>query len=240
MFYIIPILYYSLSSLFKSINIFPSTTSNGDGNEYISYMLVSLGCISYITFTSFSALINNEPNKIENNRIYGYNKYIEENILYPMIHFQFWNLSICLVKEEFRKIEMISHHFFALLISLLCIYPHSYLHYYVPYFYMVEITSIFLTFIDIYKTYPQLLDKFYYTKIAVVSCFVITFFIFRILFWTYYNIKMINDIMNVVEYKSNIVVALTVPANLVMTFLQYYWQIKIFKKIKLSIIKNEN
>jgi hypothetical protein len=46
--------------------------------------------------------------------------------------------------------------------------------------------------------------------------------------------------MNVVEYKSNIVVALTVPANLVMTFLQYYWQIKIFKKIKLSIIKNEN
>lgn len=231
MFYIIPILYYSLSSLFKSINIFHSTTYNGDGNEYISYMLVSLGCVSYITFTSFVALINNEPGKIENNRIYGYNEYIEENILYPMVNYQFWNLSICLVKKEFRKIEMIWHHFFVLLISLLCIYPHSYLHYYIPYFYMVEISNIFLTYIDIYKTYPQLLNQFYYTKIAVVSCFVITFFIFRILFWTYYITKMINDFINVVEYKSNIVVALTLPGILFMTFLQYYWQIKIFKNI---------
>jgi hypothetical protein len=191
-------------------------------------MLVSLGCVSYITYTSFVAIINNEPDKIEDNRVYGYNQYIEDNILLPMIHYQFWNLSICLVKDEFMTIEMIFHHFAALLISLLCIYPDSYLQYYVPYFYMVETSTIFLTFMDIFKNYPV----FYYIDIIVQLCFVITFFVFRILFWTYYNIKMISDVMTIEEYKSTSVILLTVPANLILTFLQYYWQIKIFKKIK--------
>lgn len=231
MFYIIPILYYSFCSLFKTNNIFHDTFYNGDGNEYMSYMLVSLGCVSYITYTSFVALINNEPGKIEDNRVYGYNEYIEDYVITPMIHYQFWNLTICLIKKELMSIEMISHHFIVLSISILCTYPHSYLQYYVPYFFIVEISNIFLTFIDIFKTYPILFQKFYYTNIIMTICFIVTFFIFRIVLWTYYNIKMMSDIMTVDEYKSILAILFTLSINIIMTFLQYYWQIKIFKKV---------
>lgn len=231
MFYIIPILYYSLASLFSSFNMFPETSYSGCGNEYMSYTLVSLGCVSYITYTSFTALINNESSKIENDTVYGRNEYIEEYVILPMVYYQFWNLTISLLKKEFMVFEMIAHHFIAFMISLLCVYPQPYLQYYIPYFFAVEISSIFLTFIDIFKSYPNLADKYYYTNLILSLCFVITFFIFRIILWTHYNVRMVIDVLTVEKYKTILVVLFTLPANIIITFLQYYWQFKICKKI---------
>ncbi len=97
---------------------------------------------------------------------------------------------------------------------------------------IVEFTNVPLTFVDIFKYFPDLKEKFSAVNEVSRVIFAIAFIIIRLIMWPYIGITKFwvgsVDLVKTGHAHSNFVVIFVLAANLFLTGLQFLWGYKIF------------
>jgi len=146
-----------------------------------------------------------------------------------MFGFQLYELAACVPCRRLRGgvNELVGHHVISLLLSGL-IYHRQAFQYYAPcYMGMAEISSVPLAFVDLFKHFPPLRARFPAFNAAVRNVFVLTFLIFRAVYWPYCSIGFFRNALAVLASELVVpsvgVVYTFMVCNVLMTLLQWYW-----------------
>jgi len=160
-----------------------------------------------------------------------------ERISCLMIGFQLYELVACIPCPRLRGPinELLGHHLIVLLLSFLCYYGQAF-HWYAPAFMgMAEISSIPLSFVDLFKQFPALREPLSVTNEAVRTVFAILFLIFRGFYWPFCSIWFWGDTLAMLASPTPAVgtpvIAVFLVCNVLMTFLQWYWASLIVKAL---------
>jgi len=114
--------------------------------------------------------------------------------------FQLWDFFISFTIAEHRTALMLTHHLLAASVSM-CGLGFQYLHYFaVFYLGLSEFSSIFLVFVDLAKFFPPVPGTFYDKVVGVCGpCFVLTFFIYRVVIWWKVELLLFQDCQHVLK-----------------------------------------
>jgi len=145
-----------------------------------------------------------------------------------MVAFQTYEVILALIAPRLRgkHYEMIGHHLVTLSLAVLG-GSHDYLHYYAPFFFgMSEISSVPLTFIDLFKQYKGLSSRYPITNELSRNIFAVSFLALRVVYWPYVCYTFWAD--SWVEYQKVDRVPLYCilsfcVANILLTGLQFFW-----------------
>ncbi len=236
-FFIVPAVYLFLFGSFRALNLWPGKTRFGSrGSDIMAYELTALMCVTYLTFWGSIAFFDLMPGKFDYNNVYNdqfYAKsiFVEDYLLAPVLSYQGWLLLLSFIENDLRDVAMIGHHVATFAVGYFCLYPycHGYSLFFVG---IVEFTNVPLTFVDIFKYFPDLKEKFSAVNEVSRIIFAIAFIIIRLIMWPYIGITKFwvgsVDLVKTGNAHSNFVVIFVLAANLFLTGLQFLWGYKIF------------
>jgi len=171
-------------------------------------------------------------------------KYLEESEKLAAVSFTFqlWDFFISLLIPEHSTAIMLIHHILAAAVSWFAVND-QFLHYYGIYFLgIVEVSSIFLLFVDLAKYFPphpdSLLEKS--LKAVIGPAFVITFFVYRVIVWWKVSFQLWSDALHVLrtgkshKYRNgkSYVLYVYLISNVLLGILQLYWLSLIIVEVK--------
>lgn len=164
-------------------------------------------------------------------RVFGYLPE-SERLVAVNFTFQTWNLVSSLFIEEHCTLILLVHHSIAAFVCYSSL-ESQYLHYYAIFFVgLSEVSSMFLVFVDIAKFFPPIPGSPFDAWVGLCGpCFVVTFFIYRVLLWWKFLYQLWSDVSYVLKrglaeklrpgkaYVLYLFVAVGIPMGL----LQLYW-----------------
>jgi hypothetical protein len=167
--------------------------------------------------------------------MYGRATFVENLILLPMIAYQFWNLVLCLVNPDLYDPAMIGHHVGACILPYICLHPFT--QYYTLFFLgFIEITNIPLTFVDIFKYFPELKARHSLFNEICRYSFALSFVIVRLIATPIQAIDLYRNSFSLLladessprQPHSRPVLAVAIAFATFLIVLQFYWGAKIF------------
>ena len=139
---------------------------------------------------------------------------------------------------------IIGHHIGCILhLYYLSNYPYGH-YYHIFYYGLTNISTIYLSFIDIFKKDNILINKYPNLYSIIRTLFAIIFIFFRIIMWSYYNVYFIYD-CSIIYYReeSNNDLKNFLLINklviLIFTTLQFFWAKQIVNGVVKSLKKNK-
>lgn len=218
-------MYYPILLLFSNliINYIP----NYYYGTNIEKKILLLSCLNF--YISFLFMFINSDNLYyllfdkEYNFIISYRKE-DSNIAWIMLSYQLINIYYDILNKNYNGII---HHLSVIITAIIVL--NGYLTAFINYFYFyMEISTIFLTNKDIFKIYDiryTILDKINNTM------FYISFFVFRNILYLFFYYKTLCVVyLQSTKIEYTLLYSIIITLNII-TFLQYYWGYKIFRKI---------
>jgi hypothetical protein len=199
----------------------------------MAYEITAGVAIFYLALFGVVAWFRLNPNwdysSVDRDPFFGQAVFFENHIAIPMFWYQSWNVVLCLALQEFRDPTMIAHHVVTALLAYLSLNP--YLQYYGIFFFgLPEVTSVPLTFVDIFKMFPELQSK--YPTLNSISrwTFGVLFILVRIIYWPIVSYSFWTGSISIIATKRSHSLPVTIIyllANIFMTGLQFFWGSKI-------------
>ena len=160
---------------------------------------------------------------------YDCNSYlVVEKLITPMILIHTWNLINTFIINDLFTVENIIHHYIASLLPLLCI-KYSLFHNQIPYYCIIELSTIFFNLIDFLKTFTKRNETcIHYCKI----CFACSFLVLRNVLLPVVSIRpavSIYKTLQEMDMRNAKYLQLGTILSFwgILVFLQYYWCYKI-------------
>lgn len=233
---LVPAIYFSQIILFRALNLWPEKTRKGSrGSDIMAFETTAGFCVTYLAIVGIIGWFRLFPDvldfsEIDSDYFYGRSRFVEDHMIAPMISYQFFNFLLCWVNADLRDPAMIGHHLVTGSLAYFGLHP--YLHAEGLFFFgFAEITNVPLTFVDIFKYFPALKERFSLVNEISRVIFALLFIIIRLIIWPYisfqFNVKSYHLIASGKAH-SNFVVGFFMFANLFLTFLQFFWGSKIF------------
>ena len=246
-FFFLPTVYFILSLHFRRYE--HARTKNGTPlNVYLTYQATNTIAVTYLGIAGIIFYVYQESlnSSIVIPPLYLRSELLEKFLIYPMIFYQFHSLVLYWLAfiPELGNVSMALHHVVTLLLGLFSIYPQPYLQgYSVFYFGLVELSTVFLQGIDLYKNirYTKLYNESLFQQFQIF--FVISFISLRVVLWpmisVYFWRSSLLLLMNNHAHSKAIVI-FSLGANLYLTFLQFYWGALIARKLYVFINNSDN
>jgi len=165
-----------------------------------------------------------------------------ERVACAMMGFQMYELLCCIPSPRLRggSFEFVGHHTIVLLLSYLCYYHQAYLFFSPCFMGVAEISSLPLSFVDLFKHFKSLRDHFPIANEVVRVGFAVTFLACRGFYWPYCSIAFWKTCLGLisagVQPLSQPIVATFLFCNIAMTGLQWFWAslilIALYRKAK--------
>jgi hypothetical protein len=147
-----------------------------------------------------------------------------------MISYQIYNIIYSYICPKYYSIASILHHVSVILIAIPPLLGYG--HYCISGFmFYIEFSTIFMTNKEVFYLYKKRDEYSTLYKINDI-CFNICFIIFRFILWSILYINIISSVYYIPVHfaiKYNVYSVLTI-----LTFMQYYWVIKIINKLKIK------
>ncbi len=206
----------------------------------MAYEIVAGLCVSYLAFAGFTAWFQLHPDKTYLNTDlnldpwFGKSQFVEDHLIAPMYGYQIFNIIVCLFLSEFRTLTMLGHHVVTLILAHVGLRP--YLHYYAIFFFgIAEFTNVPLTFVDIFKYFPDIAVRHPVINKYSRIVFGVTFVLIRLVLWPIQSGKVWFETMELFRNNAQghplIILIFFVIANVFLTGLQFYWGVKIVKSL---------
>jgi hypothetical protein len=148
----------------------------------------------------------------------------------PMFSYQVWNVVLCFVLSDLFEPFFIGHHTVTATLAFFGTNP--YVHYYGLFFFgIAELTNVPLTFVDVFKYFPDMKAKYSIVNEVSRVIFALSFIILRLIVWPVISLEFWRESFKLVqtgEAHNNFVVIFFLFANLFLTGLQFMWGSKIF------------
>lgn len=242
----VPALHIILVLSFRVLGCWPGLTRKKcRGSDIIAFEVVSGLCVVYFAVAGIAGFFNING-VIDNTDIFIHkfslrSTYVENNIVFPMLCYQVWNVFVCITHNELRTFDGIAHHVVTICLAYFGVYPFAQ-YYALFYFGVGELTTIPLNVVEVFKFLPDLAKE--YPSFAEFSknAFGWSFLAIRLMWWPLvsYDLWMgCSDLIQSKKAHSNFVVGFFMFANMFLTGLQFYWGYLIIKK-KLSPGKNSS
>lgn len=192
-------------------------------------------CVLYLAVFGSIAFFDLMPGQFDygaakSDIYYGRSTFIENHLIAPMISYQFWNFLLCLFNADLFDPAMIGHHLVTGSLAYFGLAP--YLHGRASFFFgAAEWSNVPLTFVDIFKYFPDLKNRFPMVNEVSRVLFALFFIVLRLIIWPYISYDFwigSYDLLSTGKAHSNFVVAFFLGANFFLTFLQFFWGSKIF------------
>lgn len=221
--------------IFRVFNILPKTLKNGSrGSDVIAFELVAGFCVTYLSLAGVIGYfglfgVKTFPDGITADQsMYVRSEYIEKYMIIPMFAYQLWNIIAIFFVSDLFGYVMLGHHSFALVLSIFLTLPYS--QWYAPFFLgIIELTNIPLTFVDIFRMFPEFEENSVGRALNSISKFLFTFsfFLIRLIIWPYQIYLLLKSLFNDIRYPTVLGVGLAMV--LALTGLQYYWGYRIIR-----------
>ena len=238
-FLVLPIIYILIAAIFRVLNIGAGKSKKGSRtSDVLSFYIVGLICVIYI---SIFGIIGWFEIPLEYNNvvlttdvypetIFSQSQYIENYLIYPMIMFQGWNLILCLFLSELNDMTMLAHHTVVIL-SCQGSLQSKFMQYYSLYMYgILEISNIFLTFMDVFKLFPTLIENYPLLYQIIRNSFAVSFIIVRLIGFPYYMYFFERDLIYLFwnpKYRlipiSDSYLLFVFSSTIFVVILQFYW-----------------
>lgn len=236
---LVPIVHILLLCLFRIMGLWTRKLPKGTIlSDVIAFYIVATFCVTFLGVFGFLMYFQYFPGvdyrELEANQFYGRSNLVEDYLIIPMIVYQYYDALVCLVTNDLRDPTMLMHHIVTGTLGYFCLAPYA--HYWAPFFFgMVEITNIPLTGMEIFDFFPDYQKKFPLFHDVLRGCFVLGFYIIRLMMWPYigyYFVKGSLELLFSNEGHSNFVVLFYVLSCAFLSVLQAYWGFKIACGVK--------
>lgn len=193
--------------------------------SFISTLVLSLlgiaGLIRIDTFATSSAY----------DRVFSFHP-ISLALAWVIIAYQCYSLFCSLYFSYLRQLAPICHHVGVIVIGLLGLHP-LYHPYGIFFFGLVELSSLPLCFIDIFKVAPHLIADHPQFYSSARLLFASLFLIFRVFFWLPMTYLFWKDSLSVIHQANAVLNNLVVfmIGNVLLTALQLLWAVRVVKGI---------
>lgn len=233
----IPVAHAACTLAFRVAGVFPERSKKGcRGSDIVAFALVASLLVTYVTITGTLGFFNLfdvlDTVEVFTDKFYAQSSYVENYLVYPMLCYQVWNLTMCLILAEFRTPDAIGHHIVTGCLAYFGFAPYAQ-YYALFYFGVAEASSIPLNLLDIFKFLPHLSEKYPAVQNAVKTAFALAFFAIRIVVWPFISYELFFGCIELFKNgtaHSTFVVGFFLFANLFLTFLQFYWGFLIGRK----------
>lgn len=163
-----------------------------------------------------------------------------ERIAATMIGFQVYELLACIPSPRLRMGGlMIMHHTIAGGLAYFAYFYQVYHHYAIFYMGTIELSSLPLAFVDLFKYYPKLRTEWPAANEMARTLFAPCFLVLRTFMWPFVSFRFWQDSL-AAQADPNCgvvnIIYLYQACNIPMTLLQWYWSTLIFKALYLKII----
>ena len=232
----VPVTFFGLVVTFRAMDLWPHKTRRGSrASDIMAFEIMAGLCVLYLAVFGCIAFFDLLPdhfdyNEAVENVFYGRSTFVENHLIAPMISYQFWNFLLCLFNADLRDLPMIGHHLVTGSLAYFGLHP--YLHGRAMFFFgFAEFTNVPLTFVDIFKYFPELKEKYSLVNEVSRVIFAVSFIIIRLIIWPYVSYEFwlgSYDLLSSGKAHSNFVVSFFLFANLFLTGLQFLWGSKIF------------
>ncbi|KAL1515366.1 hypothetical protein AB1Y20_001995 [Prymnesium parvum] len=202
--------------------------------------LVSLAAFTSFAYSGLShwngTVINYEPS------LFGFDEH-GWVLCKKMTGFQFFDILVSMSVPSLRKAEHVGHHVLAAGCAICALTGPVFTKYAVYYFGLVEVSSVPLCFVDVYRTVPQLAkgSKLHFVTNEIArTVFALTFIGLRVVHWPYVTWVMLNE-MYIAWSKDDLrgfhfQFAYLLVVLLALSLLQQYWGYKVLKALWKMII----
>eukprot|EP00697_Spironema_sp_BW2_P015352 gnl/Spiro4/615_TR350_c0_g1_i1.p1 gnl/Spiro4/615_TR350_c0_g1~~gnl/Spiro4/615_TR350_c0_g1_i1.p1 ORF type:complete len:294 (-),score=69.43 gnl/Spiro4/615_TR350_c0_g1_i1:176-985(-) len=242
-FTLVPVSYLLLAGAFRAHDLWSFSTRHGSrASDILAFEICALLCVLYLGVSGligyFSLFGVNDFARLSQNVFYGESQFVINHLMVPMMAYQAWNVVLCILNRDLRDPAMLLHHTMVAFLAYLGLGP--FLHFHTIYFFGVaELSNVFLTFVEIFKYFPQFAKQYPSLNAWSRSLFGVSFLVLRLLVWPYYSVLFWRDALALlsgtfvdahgvlVECRSAVVVFALMFANIFLTGLQFYWGITI-------------
>lgn len=232
----VPVTFFGLLGLFRAMNLWPEKTRAGSrASDIMAFEIMAGLCVLYLAVMGSIAYFDLMPDQFDYNLItddifYGKSQFVENHLIAPMISYQGWNFLLCLFNADLRDPAMIGHHVVTGTLAYMGLHP--YLHGRAMFFFgFAEFTNVPLTFVDIFKYFPALKERFSLVNEVSRVVFALSFIIIRLIIWPFVSYQFwvgSYDLLSTGKAHSTFVVSFFLGANVFLTGLQFLWGSKIF------------
>lgn len=215
-----------------------------------AYELVALANVVYLAYQGcYSVFGQNEASdnilELQGNRLFMGSSWIEwlVHIIIPMLAYQIWNFLICVAITELRSPDSLIHHSLTAFCSACCMYPFAQAH--CPSLLgVIEFSTIPLSFLDIWKRSPFLLENHGWVKSICQPTFAILFILVRLVYLPYMNHFFWLDCYYAIQGGQKLPLPPFfypfVLVNTVMVLLQFYWGNIIVRKLLSALFPTDD
>ena len=238
----IPIIYYGIIKFCEKKNLYQNLTPNNNKeNTIVSHILTSIVCVTYLSISGLILYAKHSDKIISKDYYFASNDNIINHLIIPMICYQGWNTIITFFNKDLYSILYIVHHLLVILGGIFGLI--NYFQYYtIIYFGLIEISNIFLSVIE-YSRYEKYIEENKVLYNLNNLFFISSFYILRIILFQYYTINILKILIYerdiFFENKYIIQSLCTIVMSSILSYLQFLWGYKIYKKIIKIINKIE-
>jgi hypothetical protein len=228
----IPAMLGGLSIGFRVVGFNAKTKDGSHGADVMSYEIVACLACCYLTY--YGAVMwfgfDGDVAELAKDKIYGQSEYMRMHILIPMFFYQLWNFISCLIMKEFRDATGLVHHVVTMGIAYTAMAPAF--QYYGSYFCGVcELSTIFLTFVDLFTKFPEYRTKYASFNSACRTLFAVSFIITRCLYFPYLSLDFWIEVIAMLRsghptVHSKFTLGYMMVGNIFLTGLQLFWGTK--------------
>lgn len=227
----IPSLHIACVLGMRFLDWFPQRSRKGcRGSDIIAMEFVSGVCVVWVATAGVLGFFNlfNVMDNLElytTGKFYGHSKFVEENLVTPMLCYQVWNLLACLIHNEYRDPAGIGHHVVTAGLAWMGFHPYAQ-YYALFYFGVAELTTIPLNIVTVFKHLPHLSASYPAMYQLARNVFVLGYFAIRIIWWPIVSYELFFGCMDLLannKAHSTFVVCYFLFANMFLTGLQFYW-----------------
>jgi hypothetical protein len=173
---------------------------------------------------------------LKSDTYYGKSDFVIQNLLYPMMWYQIWNVLFTFHIKELFKPDSFIHHFLTALVQYIGF--DGFLNYHAFFFLgIVELSSIPLCIVDMTRFDPEFSDRwpklYHFCKMSFVVCFIVT----RNILWPIVAFPCLYDLYQLIatgKAHSNLVVGGFMAATVLISYLQAIWGLKIVRLTRKS------
>jgi hypothetical protein len=232
----VPATFFGLTGLFRAMNLWPEKTRKGSrASDIMAFEIMAGLCVLYLAVLGSIAFFDLMPGQFDyhvaaKDLFYGRSEFVENHLIAPMISYQFWNFLLCLFNADLRDPAMIGHHLVTGSLAYFGLHP--YLHGRGMFFFgFAEFTNVPLTFVDIFKYFPEMKERFSLVNEVSRVVFALSFIIIRLIMWPYVSYQFwigSYELLSTGTAHSTFVVSFFLISNIFLTGLQFLWGSKIF------------
>lgn len=164
--------------------------------------------------------------------------FVKNNILIPMLAYQWWNFCGGLYLPEFGDFASLAHHVVTMGIAYFSISGPVWQYYAVYFLGCSEVSTVPLTIVDIFAKFPRLCERFPTVNSVSRLLFAFLFLVSRVIYFPIldYSFWMDNyELHQSGKVRQYLPIVFFLVANIFMTGLQFFWGSKMLGFVNKTI-----